>query len=68
MVQYMQLQRFFVPGEAAMLDQIWKPVPSLNEVEPISDDEEEGCEADDLSDDLNSSDDDHLEEELTLTQ
>lgn len=55
-------------GEAAMLDQIWKPVPSLNEVEPISDDEEEGCKGDDLSDDLNSSDDDNSEEELTLTQ
>lgn len=54
-------------GEAAMLDQIWKPVLSLNEVEPISDDEKEGCEGDDLSDVLNSSDDDHLEEELTLT-
>ena len=54
-------------GEAAMLDQIWKPVPSLNKVEPISD-EEEGCKGDDLSDDLNSSDDDNSEEELTLTQ
>ena len=54
-------------GDAAMLDQIMKPVP-LNEVEPISDNEEEGCEDDDLSDDLDSSDDDHLEEELTLTQ
>ena len=53
--------------EAAMLDQIWKPVPSLNEVELISNDKEEGCKGD-LSDDLNSSDDDHLEEELTLTQ
>jgi hypothetical protein len=51
-----------------MLDQIWKPMPSLNEIEPISDDEEEGCEGNNLSDDLNSSDDDHLEEELTHTK
>jgi hypothetical protein len=54
-------------GEAAMFNQIWKLVPSLNEVELISDDEEEGYKDDDLSDDLNSSDDGHSEEELTPT-
>ncbi|BCR84800.1 uncharacterized protein ACHE_20258S [Aspergillus chevalieri] len=54
-------------GDAAILDQIWRPVPPLNEVEPISDNEEGGHEGDDLSDDLDGSDDDHLEE-LTLTQ
>ena len=42
-------------------------MPSLNVVEPISDDED-GCEGDDLSDYLNGLGDGLLEEGLTLTQ
>jgi hypothetical protein len=55
-------------GEAAILNQIWKPVLSLNKIELISDDEKEDYKDNDLSNDLNSSDDDHLEEELTHIQ
>jgi len=54
------------PGEAAIADQTRKPVPTLDELEPVSDNEKEGYEVVNLSDDSDDeSDKDHA---LTPTQ
>jgi hypothetical protein len=65
------LKEYLSSGEAAILDQTWRPVPFLNEIDPISDNKEENYKDDDLSNDSDSSDDldnDYPEEELPLTQ
>jgi hypothetical protein len=55
-------------GEVAMLDQTRKSIPPLNEVEPISDNEDEGCEAESkFEDDIDESDNE-AEEALSATQ
>jgi hypothetical protein len=50
-------------GEAAMLDQAYKPVPSLEDLEPISNNEEEDQEC--ISEDIleNGSSEDHDQQE-----
>lgn len=55
-------------GKAAMLDQTRKTVPLLNDLDPISDNEEDGCETEGISEDNTDDDKDDKEEELTLTQ
>jgi hypothetical protein len=55
-------------GEAAMLDQTRKPVPLLDDLDPISDNEEDGCETEGISEDNTDDDKDDKEGELTLTQ
>jgi hypothetical protein len=45
------IKEYLSNGEIAILDQAWKPTPSLNDIEPISDNEEEGYRAKDISDD-----------------
>jgi hypothetical protein len=55
-------------GEAAMLDQTRKPVPLLDDLDPISDNEEDGCETEGISEDNTDDDQDDKEGELTLTQ
>jgi hypothetical protein len=45
------IKEYLSSGEIAILDQTWKPTPSLNDIEPISDNEEEDCQAEDISDD-----------------
>jgi hypothetical protein len=58
-------------GEAALSDQASKPVPTLAELDPISEDEEEGGEADDVADSDSASDSDAevaLEQVLPSTQ
>ncbi|KAA8647068.1 uncharacterized protein ATNIH1004_005751 [Aspergillus tanneri] len=62
------IKEYLSVGEAAMLDQTRQPVPSLNELEPISDNEEEGCEAEDLSEDDTDESDNEAEEGLSTTQ
>jgi hAT family protein len=62
------IKEYLSAGEAAMLDQTWKPVPALDEIEPISDNEEDDCQAEDTSEDDTDDDEDDGEEELTLTQ
>ncbi|CAG7999401.1 unnamed protein product [Penicillium nalgiovense] len=54
-------------GEVAMLDQTRKSVPPLNEVEPISDNEDEGCEAESTFEDDTDESDNEAEEELSAT-
>jgi hypothetical protein len=48
------IKEYLSSGEAAILDQTWKPTPSLNYIEPISDNEEEGYQMEDISDDSDS--------------
>jgi hypothetical protein len=55
-------------GEAAMLDQTRKSVPSINEVKPISHNEDEGCEADSKFEDDTDESDNEAGEELSATQ
>jgi hypothetical protein len=63
------IKEYLSVGEAAMLDQTRKPIPSLNELEPTSDNEEEGCEAEDDTSEDNTDESDHeAEEELSATQ
>jgi hAT family C-terminal dimerisation region len=62
------IKEYLSIGEAAMLDQTRKPVPSLDELEPISDNEEEGCQAEDTSEDDTDESDNDAEEELSATQ
>jgi hypothetical protein len=62
------IKEYLSVGEAAMLDQTRKPVPSLDELEPISDNEEEGCQAEDTSGDDTDESDNDAEEELSATQ
>ncbi|KAJ5300082.1 hypothetical protein PENANT_c146G01845 [Penicillium antarcticum] len=45
------IKEYLSSGEAAILDQTWKPTPSLNDIEPISENEEDGNQAEDGSDD-----------------
>lgn len=44
------IKEYLSSGEVAILDQTWKPTPSLNDIEPISDNEEEGYQGEDISD------------------
>lgn len=60
------VKEYLSPGDAAIADQTRKPVPTLDELEPISDNEEEGYEVDGLSDD--SDDESDKEHALTPTQ
>lgn len=62
------LKMYLSAGEAAMLDQTRKPAPSLDDVDPISDNEEDGCKTDDMSEDDTDDDEDDKKEELTLMQ
>lgn len=57
------IKEYLPPGEAAIDDQTRRPVPTLDELEPISDNEEDGYEVDDLSDDPG----DGSDKEQTLT-
>ncbi|KAJ6110883.1 hypothetical protein N7486_003118 [Penicillium sp. IBT 16267x] len=62
------IKEYLSSGEAAILDQTWKPTPSLNDIEPISDNEEEGYQAEDVSDDSdNDLGDNHTVEQATPT-
>lgn len=45
------VKEYLSAGEAAMLDQIRKPILSLDNLEPISDNEEEGYQQEDISED-----------------
>ncbi|KAJ9484060.1 hypothetical protein VN97_g9327 [Penicillium thymicola] len=45
------IKEYLSSGEAAILDQTWKPTPSLNDIEPISENEEDSNHAEDGSDD-----------------
>ncbi|KAJ9481691.1 hypothetical protein VN97_g11775 [Penicillium thymicola] len=45
------IKEYLSSGEAAVLDQTWKPTPSLNDIEPISDNEEEAYQTEDVWDD-----------------
>ncbi|KAA8649417.1 uncharacterized protein ATNIH1004_002088 [Aspergillus tanneri] len=67
-IELEMIKEYLSVGEAAMLDQTRQPVPSLNELEPISDNEEEGCEAEDLSEDDTDESDNEAEEGLSTTQ
>lgn len=60
------IKEYLPPGEAAIDDQTRRPVPTLDELEPISDNEEDGYEVDDLSDDPGDGSD--KEQTLTPTQ
>lgn len=63
------INEYLSAGEAAVADQMRKPVPTLDELEPISDNEEEGYEVDNLCDHSDESDDESDKEQvLTLTQ
>ncbi|KAA8646753.1 uncharacterized protein ATNIH1004_005428 [Aspergillus tanneri] len=67
-IELEMIKEYLSVGEAAMLDQTRQPVPLLNELEPISDNEEEGCEAEDLSEDNTDKSDNEAEEGLSTTQ
>lgn len=61
-LQQSELERtkeYLSGGEAAILDQTWKPTPSLKDIEPISDNEEQGYQAEDISDDSENDLDDN---------
>ncbi|KAJ5742543.1 uncharacterized protein N7511_011275, partial [Penicillium nucicola] len=45
------IKEYLSSGEVAILDQTWKPAPSLHDIEPISENEEDGNQAEDGSDD-----------------
>jgi DNA polymerase/3'-5' exonuclease PolX len=62
------IKEYLSVGEAAMLEQTRKPVPLLNEVEPISDNEEEGCGAEETPEDDTDGSDNETEEELSATR
>jgi hypothetical protein len=63
------IKEYLSSGDAAILDQTWKPTPSLNDIDPISDNEEEAYQADDSSADSdNDSDDNHADEQLAPKQ
>ncbi len=49
--QLEMVKEYLSAGEAAMFDQARAPLPSLQNIDPISDNEEEGCEQEDESDD-----------------
>lgn len=60
------IKEYLSSGEAAILDQTWKPTPSLNDIEPISDNEEEGYQTEDVSDDSdNNLGDNHTVEQAS---
>jgi hypothetical protein len=60
------IKEYLSSGEAAILDQTWKPTPSLNDIEPISDNEEEGYQSEDVSDDSeNDFGDNHTVQQAT---
>ncbi|KAJ5264866.1 hypothetical protein N7505_007659 [Penicillium chrysogenum] len=62
------IKEYLSSGEAAILDQTWKPTPSLNDIEPISENEEDGNHAEDGSDDSeNDLGDNHIVEHATPT-
>ena len=61
-----RIKEYLSGGEAAILDQTWKPTPSLNDMEPISDNEEEGYQSEDVSDDSeNDFGDNHTVQQAT---
>jgi hypothetical protein len=62
------IKEYLSTGEAAMLDQTWKPILALDEIELISDNEEDGCQAEDTSEDDTDDGEDDEEEELTPMQ
>lgn len=62
------IKMYLSAGEAAMLDQTRKPAPLLDDVDLISDNEEDGCKMDDMLEDGTDDDEDDKREELTLTQ
>ncbi|KAJ5771476.1 uncharacterized protein N7511_003527 [Penicillium nucicola] len=45
------IKEYLSSGEVAILDQTWKPTPSLHDIEPISENEEDGNQAENGSDD-----------------
>jgi hypothetical protein len=52
-LEYSQLEivkEYLSAGEAAMFDQVRVPLPPLQNIDPISDNKEEGCEQEDESD------------------
>jgi hypothetical protein len=65
-------KEYLSAGEAAMIDEARKPDPPLNDLEPISDDEEEGNRLDDLEDSEedpeDSSEEDEQEDERSPVQ
>lgn len=59
------IKEYTLEGEAAILNESWKPSPALNDIDPISDDEEEGGhQTEELVDEPESD----LESEAYLTQ
>jgi hypothetical protein len=67
--QLEMVKEYLSAGEAAMFDQARTPLPPLQNLNPISDDEEEGCEQEDESDDDTEDDaKDGVEDALSLTQ
>ncbi|KAA8643652.1 uncharacterized protein ATNIH1004_010421 [Aspergillus tanneri] len=67
-IELEMIKEYLSVGEAAMLDQTRQPVPSLDKLELISDNEEEGCEVEDLSEDNTDESDNKAEEGLSTTQ
>ncbi|KAJ5340261.1 hypothetical protein N7541_009385 [Penicillium brevicompactum] len=62
------IKEYLSSGEAAILDQTWKPTPSLNDIEPISENEEDVNQTEDGSDDSeNDLGDNHTVEQVTPT-
>lgn len=61
------VKEYLSAGEAAMLDQMRKPILSLDHLDPISDDEEEGCQQEMSEDDTEDDMEDDMEDELTWT-
>jgi hypothetical protein len=59
------IKEYLSPGEAAMLDQSRLSTPSLEFLEPISDDEEEGIEG--YQEELQEDEPDHDRDELVIS-
>ena len=62
------IKEYLSEGEAAMIDQANKPLVKLDNLDPISDDEEEDCQQEDAENDSQDESGDESEDGLSLTQ